>query len=114
MFSLSYMGSLGRELINGVDQNYDVAPLQTVTYTVKGQAQGTGKGSLPGPLADGSTFSTKVFSNTSRPNTNYAALVDLTSHVTSTYHAMPAQLTHPLAPNPLFHLNHTWAQAMRA
>ena len=112
MFSLSYMGSLGRQLINGVDQNYDVNTLQSVTYTVKGQAAGTGKGSLPGPLPDGSTFTTKVFSNASRPNTNYAAIVDVLSNVNSNYHGLVAQLNHQLASNLTFKINYTWSKAM--
>jgi outer membrane receptor protein involved in Fe transport len=112
MFSLSYLGSLGRQLINGVDQNYDVSALQTVTYTVKGQAAGSGKGSLPGPLPDGSTFTTHVFSNASRPNTNYAAIVDVASNVNSNYSGLVAQLNQKMASNLMFSMNYTWSKAM--
>jgi outer membrane receptor protein involved in Fe transport len=111
IFSLSYLGSLGRELINGVDQNYDTASVSTITYTVKGQAKGTQKGAISGPLADGSQYTTKIFTNKNRPNPNYAAIVDVTSNVNSNYHALTAQLKHRLSANLLFDMNYTWSKA---
>lgn len=112
VFSLGYIGALGRELINGVDQNYDTSSVQSITYTVKGQTAGTQKGAISGPLADGSTFTTRIFTNLSRPNTNYAAIVDVVSNVNSAYHGMVAQLNHQIASNLTFNVNYTWSKSM--
>jgi hypothetical protein len=64
------------------------------------------------PLADGSSYTTKIFTNKSRPNTNYAAIVDVISNVNSSYHALVAQLKHRLAANLLFDMNYTWSKSM--
>ena len=106
------MGSLGRELVNGVDQNYGTASVQPISYTVKGQAKGTQKGAFSGPLPDGSTYSTKIYTTLARPNTNYAAIVDVLSNTNSNYSAMVAQLNHRMASNVVFNLNYTWAKSL--
>jgi outer membrane receptor protein involved in Fe transport len=112
LFSLSYIGSLGRELINGVDVNYDASTIQPITYTVIGQQAGTQKGALNGPLPDGSTYTTKIFTNRNRPNTNYQAIVDVTSNVNSNYNGLVAQLNHHFASNLAFNANYTWSKSM--
>jgi outer membrane receptor protein involved in Fe transport len=112
MLSVSYAGSLGRELINGVDQNYSSTSVQPITYTVVNQPQSTQKGVKAAPLANGSTFTTKIFTDLNRPNTNYASIIDVTSNVNANYHAMVAELKHNAASGLVFNMNYTWSKSM--
>ncbi len=102
--SLSYLGSLGRSLPDFVDTN--IAPsTTTITYTVVNSNTG---GS--GPLANGSTYTTPLFST--RPNTNFGAITKVFSGVTSNYNALAVQANHRLNHSVQFNASYTWAHAL--
>ncbi len=109
VFSLSYLGSLGRELINGIDRNLDANSISTANYTVVGQQAATG--GVNGPLADGSTYTTRLYTG-ARPVAGYGAVIDVASNVNSNYHALAAQLDHKFTRNLQFDANYTWSKAL--
>ncbi|HEX6495278.1 MAG TPA: TonB-dependent receptor [Acidobacteriaceae bacterium] len=111
VFSLSYLGSLGRHLINGIDRNFNASTIVPIAYHVIGQAAGTQKGSRVGPLADGSTYNTSLYTG-ARPVAGYGAIVDVASNVNTSYHALAAQISHKFAREIQFDANYTWAKAL--
>jgi hypothetical protein len=98
VFSISYLGSYGRELPAFIDTN--IAPSTTsYTYQVVGG----------GPL-NASTYTTPIY--TARLNSNFGAMTDIFSGVTSNYQALAVQLNHRLNHNLTFNTNYTWAHAL--
>lgn len=73
--SVSYMGSLGRNLPTYIDQNL-AAPTGTITYTVSG---GT---------FNGQNFTIPLFTAGTRPNTSFSAITNIESILHSHYNAM--------------------------
>jgi hypothetical protein len=65
----------------------------------------------PGPLADGSTFTTNAFLG-KRPNPNFSSITDIFSGVTSNYEALVAQFTHRLSHHVSVNANYTWSHAL--
>jgi hypothetical protein len=102
--SVSYLGSLGRELPTFVDTNVATNRIGSVTYNVNG-----------GPLGTG-TYTTALFQPFStvqaRPNTNFGAMSDIVSGVNSSYHALAIQVNHRMSHNIQFGANYTWAHAI--
>ena len=112
-FSVSWLGSMGRELPQFVDVNLP-APTGTITYTV---VDSSGKG----PLPVGTQYTTKFFAKSTqpttvclsqRPNCNYGALTDVVSNINTSYNALAAQLIHRMSNNLSFQLNYTWSHAL--
>jgi len=75
--SISYIGSLGRNLPRFIDANLP-PPASTITYTVSG-----------GP-DDGSTYTVPLFSGT-RPNTSFGRITTISNSVKSKYNALVLQ-----------------------
>ena len=100
VLSVSYLGSLGRELPNFVDTN--IAPsTKNITYTVLNG----------GPLANlGPTYSTALF--TSRASSAFGAKTAIFSGANSNYQALSVQLNHRMSHNIQFGANYTWAHAL--
>jgi hypothetical protein len=102
--SVSYLGSLGRQLPTFVDTNVATNRIGSVTYNVNG-----------GPLGTG-TYTTALFQPFStvqaRPNTNFGAMSDIVSGVNSSYHALAIQVNHRMSHNIQFGANYTWAHAI--
>jgi hypothetical protein len=102
--SVSYLGSLGRELPGFVDTNL-FPSTGTITYQVLNG----------GPLA-GPTYTTKLFAPQSstirRPNNNFGAVTDIFSGVNSSYQALAVQLNHRFSHHMQFGVNYTWAHAI--
>jgi len=98
VLSVSYLGSLGRELPNFADTNLNPAA-STVTYKV------LNGGPLPGP-----TYTTPVF--TSRPNPAFGAMTDIFSGVNSNYQALAVQVNHRMSHNIQFGTNYTWSHSI--
>lgn len=112
VLSVSYVSSLGRELINGIDRNFDTSSVSTITYTVVGQAAGPYRGAKAGPLPAGSLVTNKLYTNKNRPNPNYAGIIDVISNVNSSYNAMVAEVKHRFTSQLQFTANYTWAKSM--
>ena len=85
--SLSYLGSYGRQLPNFVDANFDRSQVSSITYHVVGG----------GPLqiiAPSGTYTTKLFTNKTRPNACCTSITDIVSNVNSSYNALAFQANH--------------------
>jgi hypothetical protein len=99
VLSVSYLGSLGRELPNFVDTNI-AAPTSQITYTVNG-----------GPLAAiGPKYTTALFSK--RLTSAFGAETAIFSGANSNYQALSVQLNHRMSHNIQFGANYTWAHAL--
>jgi outer membrane receptor protein involved in Fe transport len=118
VFSLSYLGALGRELPNFLDLNLNPASL--TTYTIK-LATYTGTGGSLGPAATKlSQTSFQVPTYTSYGNTalfgaaatSYQTITQVTSNVNSTYNALVAELQNRSLHSLQFDLNYTWSHAL--
>ncbi len=99
VLSVSYLGSLGRELPNFVDTNIAASTSQ-ITYKVNG-----------GPLAAiGPTYTTALFSK--RLTSAFGAETAIFSGANSNYQALSVQLNHRMSHNIQFGVNYTWAHAL--
>ncbi len=112
VFSVTWLGSFGRRLPNFTDLN--LFEPTTVTYTV---VDTSGKG----PLAAGSTFTSKFYAKSTqsaavcpsqRPNCSFGSLTDIFSGVTSNYQGLVAQLNHRFTHHLQFSANYTWSHAL--
>jgi len=115
---ISYLGALGRELPQFADDNLPTST-STITYTV---VDTSGKG----PLAPGSTYTTKYYAKQQTAATclsqrsatvgavgcSYGALTRIYSGVNSNYHALAAILKHRMTNNLEFQMNYTWSHAI--
>jgi hypothetical protein len=98
--SVSYLGSLGRELPNFVDTNI-AASTKNITYTVVNG----------GPLAKlGPTYTTALFN--SRLTSAFGAETAIYSGANSNYQALSVQLNHRMSHNIQFGANYTWSHAL--
>ncbi len=98
VFSVSYLGSFGRQLPNFVDTNIS-APSGTIAYSVVGG----------GPIKT-ATVTEPLYS--SRPNAAFGSMTDIFSGVHSNYHALAVQVNHRTSHNIQFSTNYTWAHAL--
>ena len=97
VFSLSYLGSFGRQLPQYEDTNLS-APTKTITYAVVGG----------GPLTT-PTYTTPLW--TTRPNAAYGALVDIFG-TNSAYNALAIQVNHRMTHSVQFMASYTWSHAL--
>jgi hypothetical protein len=111
VFSVSYLGALGRELPNFLDLNLDPTTVTPVTITI---ADATGKG----PLANGSKYvvptytkygNTALFGSVA---THYQSITEVVSNVTSNYNAVVAEIQNRSIRNLQFDFNYTWSHAL--
>jgi Carboxypeptidase regulatory-like domain/TonB dependent receptor len=100
VFSVSYLGSLGRELPNFVDTNVPLNNIGTITYQVTNG----------GPLGTG-TYTTALFKG-ARPNASFQSLTDIFSGTNSSYHALVAQVNHRISHHIQFSASYTWSHAI--
>jgi outer membrane receptor protein involved in Fe transport len=111
--SISYLGSYGRSLPDFVDINTG-APTTTITYTV-----GAG-----GPLPAG-TYTTPLYATikttpssgpsttvSPRPNSNFGAMSEIFSGVSSNYNALALQLNRKMTNHLQFMASYTWAHSL--
>jgi len=98
--SVSYLGSLGRDLPDFVDQNIDPAKASTITYRV-----GVG-----GPLS-GSTYTTALFKGP-RPNTSFGATTDIFSGISSSYSALAVRVNKRVGHYVQLNYNYTWSHSL--
>ncbi len=99
--SASYLGSFGRQLPGFVDTNIS---LNTVTPTVTYQVLNGG------PFA-GSTFTSPLYSST-RPNSLFGSMTDITSRTISNYQALVVQVNHRMSHHVQFNSSYTWSHAL--
>jgi len=98
--SVSYLGSLGRDLPDFVDQNISPTAAGTVTYNV-----GAG-----GPIA-GPTYTTTLFKGP-RPNASFGSMTDVFSGISSSYNALAVRVQKRVGQNIQINYNYTWAHSL--
>jgi hypothetical protein len=113
VMSVSWLGSFGRRLANFTDLN--LAPPTTVTYNV---IDTSGKG----PLANGSTFTSKFYAKlpttttspcpSQRPDCAFGSETNIFSGVTSNYQGLVGQISHRFTNHVQFNANYTWSHAL--
>jgi hypothetical protein len=113
VFSLSYLGGLGRHLPNFLNVNLNPASLTNTTITIAGDDNGKG------PLGKtGATLTVPVY--TSFGNTallgsgaaNFGAVTEFISNVNSTYNAMVAEVQNHSLKFLQFDANYTWSHSL--
>jgi hypothetical protein len=117
IFSVSYMGSLGRELAAAVDQS--VAPATTTaTFEVLDNPTPYNTyityphGGKPLPLLPNSLHTYKKYTINSGLFPGYYHVLDFRSEVNSSYNALVVQLNHRYSENISILSNFTWAHAL--
>ena len=119
IFSISYMGSLGRELAAAVDQS--VAPASsTTTFEVLDNPDPSGgyitypHGGKPLPLLPYSLHTYKKYTTADNDGLfpGYYHVLDFKSEVNSSYNALVVQLNHRYSENLSILSNFTWAHAL--
>lgn len=120
ILSISYLGSLGRDLPNSLNLNINPANAYTVNYTVAPATGTTGCG----PLACGQVIATKVYGQkvqtgattgiTANANLNpaYGAAYAGLSNVNSNFHAATVGVTKRAGKFMSFDVNYTWSHAL--
>jgi hypothetical protein len=110
VMSVTWLGTFGRRLPNFTDLNVNTPT--TVTYSV---IDTTGNG----PLANGSTFTSKFYAknttpncSSQRPNCAFGSLTDIFSGVNSSYQGLVAQINHRFSNHLQFSGNYTWSHAL--
>ena len=118
VFSLSYMGSLGRELAAAVDQNVGPAT-GSQTYQVLNNSIAAPEyivyphGGKAPPLVNNTIHTYKRYVPADAgPFTTYYHVLDFKSEVNSSYNALVAQLNHRISNNFSLLSNFTWAHAL--
>ena len=110
VFSVSYLGALGRELTNFVDQNLN--PNTTPTTITVSDASGKG------PLQNGATYVVPQY--TSYGNTalfgpaasKFTSITELASNITSNYNGVVAELQNRSLHSIQFDVNYVWSHAL--
>ena len=107
VFTLSYMGALGRELPNFVNINLDPSQTYHTTLTVAEKTAGSGCG----PLACGTQITSNVYSS-NYVNSHYGYVTEVVSNINSSYNGMIAEVQNRSLKYAQFDLNYTWAHSL--
>jgi hypothetical protein len=114
VFSMSYLGALGRDLTNFLDNNLDPTTVQNATINV---VAGT-NGSL-GPLAAaGTSFTVPTYTKYGNVGlfgsvaTNFQNITEVLSNVNSSYNALVAEVQNRSLKNLQFDVNYTWSHSL--
>ena len=114
VFSVSYLGALGRELPNSLNLNLNPANAYTVNYTVLPGTTGT-----CGALTCGTVIPVKVYgqrrqgsSASVNLNPAYGAVYAGLSNVNSNYHAATVEVTKRAGKYISTDINYTWSHAL--
>jgi len=122
VFSVSYVGTLGRQLPNFLNVNLNPNAVYTATYNVTAGTDGT-----CGPLGCG-PVTTKVYANSQQTtptvgstagransvllNQNFGAITKVVSNINSNYNALTFEITNRTYKRVTFDANYTWAHAL--
>jgi hypothetical protein len=118
VLSLSYLGSLGRELPNYLNTNLDPTKTYTQNYTV---VPVSATNASCGYLACGTVLSNTVYANRAVTATGtqfntlnpaYNAITGIFSNINSNYHALSVDMTNRNWKWISYDVNYTWAHAL--
>ena len=121
VLSVTYMGSLGRELPGVFDQNSPSAATNTTTFKVVNNASvfnGNGAptalphGGRKAPLLDGSIHVFPLYESQRRLTTAYYNIYDVESRVNSSYNALSFAVNKRFSNSLSLLSNFTWAHAL--
>lgn len=119
VLSVSYIGALGRELVNYINSNLDPTKTYTFNYTV-----GAGTNGSCGPLQCGTILPVKMYSNKTQtgasasnyafntPNPAYNSITKVVSNVNSNYHGLTFEVQKRASKYISFDAHYTWAHAL--
>jgi len=119
VLSISYIGALGRELPNFLNENLSSAETYTENYTVTPDAAGS-----CGPIACGTILPEKVYASKQQtgaasstytyitPNPTYGAVTAVVSNVNSSYNGLTVELEKRASKFISFDANYTWSHAL--
>jgi len=113
VFSLSYLGGLGRRLPNFINQNLNPTTMATKTISIAGDPNGVG------PLgATNTTYTTQVYTNYGNTAlfgsnaANFSSITEFVSNINSSYNAMVAEVVNHSLRNIDFDANYTWSHSL--
>ena len=121
--SVSYVGSLSRELPNFLNLNLNPADTYTFNYTVA-PASGTTAAAGCGPIACGTVIPVKVYSNKTQTgtatgtyavntnNTGFNAATAVVSNISANYHALTGEIQRRQSKYLSFDANYTWSHSL--
>jgi outer membrane receptor protein involved in Fe transport len=112
--SVSYIGSLGRELPNYLNLNLDPTKSYTATYTLAANSAAPGNCLV---AACGTTFTQRVYSSSGPSGSNtlnkaYNQITPIISNANSNYNAVTVDITNRQWKFVTFDANYTWAHAL--
>jgi hypothetical protein len=103
VFSVSYLGGLGRELTNFINTNLDPSTTQTTTVTF---TDTTGLSPIP------NLTQVPVKTYTHYINSAYQSITGVFSNITSNYNGLVAEVQNRSLKSVQFDANYTWAHAL--
>lgn len=114
VLSVSYIGSLGRELPNYLNLNLDPTKSYIATYTLAANAAAPGNCLV---AACGTTFKQRVYSSSGPSGSNtlnaaYNQITPIISNANSSYNALTVDITNRQWKFITFDANYTWAHAL--
>ena len=114
VLSVSYLGSLGRELPNYLNLNLDPTKSYIATYTLAANAASPGNCLV---ATCGTTFKQRVYSASGPSGSNtlnpaYNAISPIISNANSNYNALSVDITNRQWKFITFDANYTWAHAL--
>ncbi|GGG98707.1 TonB-dependent receptor [Silvibacterium dinghuense] len=127
IFTLSYLGSMGRELPNFLNLNLNPSSVASASNTAQSTMYQTtltvtGTNNNCGPLACGTTITSNVYAKTAKPksgstvntyvNADYGSVTEVVSNINSSYNALVAEFTNRSNKYAQFDLNYTWSHAL--
>ena len=117
VFSISYMGSLGRELAAAVDQSVSPTTSTATFQVLDNPAPVNGyitypHGGRPLPLLPNSFHTYKKYTSANGLYPNYYHVLDFKSEVNSSYNALVFQVNHRYSENFSLLTSFTWSHSL--
>jgi len=99
--SVSYLGTFGREMMQWIDKNLpNTEPTTTASYIFNG-----------GPF-NGKTITVPFYAGSTRPISNYGAIIDATSSANSSYNAVVLQVKRRMTAGLQFDMSYTFSHSI--
>ena len=121
VLSVSYLGSLGRELASAVDRNLTLSGTSNITYTAvnsqflpsQGYQLPLPRGGVKAPpIAPGQQVTLRTYTQGGGRTSGIYQLLDFKSDVNSAYNALSVQISKRFTQNFGFLAHYTWAHAL--
>ena len=126
--SVTYAGSLARQLPNFLNLNLNPSSVANATNTAQATTYestltiAAGSDGTCGPLACGTPITTDVYAKSAKPtsgstvntynNSHYGSVTDVVSNINSSYHALYLEVQNRSNKYAQYDLNYTWSHAL--